>query len=67
MSFYKARTKVTSTFLNNYNTYSNALIQNVWFKTKSTESTDKQKTSFPKGVAENADQHKPTLNKIMAK
>ena len=41
-----------------------------WFKTfdskqKNTESTERQKTSFPKETVENADLHKPVLNKIM--
>ena len=47
-------------------TYFNILLQNVWFKTKkNTESTERRKTSFPKEVVENADLHKPLLNKTM--
>ena len=41
-----------------------------WFKTfdskqKNTESTERRKTSFPKETVENADLHKPVLNKIV--
>ena len=36
-----------------------------WFKIKNIESTERRKTSFPKEIVENADLHKPTLNKIM--
>ena len=35
-----------------------------WLKTKNTENTEKRKTSFRKEILENADQHKPVLNKI---
>ena len=40
-------------------------IQNIWLKTKNTESTERGKTSFRKEIVENVDQHKPVLNKIM--
>ena len=40
-----------------------------WFKNltqrKITESTERRKTSFRKEIVENADLHKPVLNKIM--
>ena len=36
----------TSTFLSNDNTYFNVLIQNIWFKAKITESTERQQTFF---------------------
>ena len=40
-----------------------------WFKTfdwkQKTESTERQKTSFPKETVENADLHKAALNKTM--
>ena len=32
---------------------------------KAQKSSERQKTSFPKESVENADFHKPTLNKIM--
>ena len=43
----------------------NALTQNNWFKAKSTESTERWKTSFPKETVEYADLHDPALNNIM--
>ena len=46
-------------------TYFNVLIQNIWFKTKNTESTIFQKASFPKEIVENAHLNKPVLNKTM--
>ena len=57
---------ITGTFLNNNNTYFNVsdskyLIQNK----KNTEIIGRRKTSFPKEIAENADLHKPVINKIM--
>ena len=42
------RIKLQSTFLNNDNAYVKTLIQNTQFKTKKTESTERQKISFPK-------------------
>ena len=33
--------------------------------TNTTESTERQKNIFPTEIVENADLHKPTLNKIM--
>ena len=47
MSFHKGE-KITEHSLNNNNTYVKALIENIQFKTKNTESTKRQKTSFPK-------------------
>ena len=41
------------------------MIQNISFKTKNTESTEIQKTSLAKEIIENADLHKPILNKTM--
>ena len=41
------------------------MIQNIRFKTKNTESTEIRRASFPKEIVENADLHKPVLNKIM--
>ena len=38
------------------------MIQNIWFKTKNTET---QKTSFPKEILENADLNNSVFNKIM--
>ena len=55
----------TSTILNNDTTYLNVLIQNIWFKTKNTESTERRNTSSPKEILENAELYKPVLNKIM--
>ena len=40
------------------------VLKNTWFKTKNTESTERQKTSFPKETVENAELHKSVLNKI---
>ena len=39
-------------------------MKNTWFKTKNTENTERQKTSFPKGTVENAELHKSVLKKI---
>ena len=42
-----------------------------WFKTfdskqkNPAESTERQKTRFPEKIVENADLHKPVLNKIL--
>ena len=41
------------------------MIQNIWFKTKNTKSTERRKTSLPKGTVENADLYKTVLNKTM--
>ena len=41
------------------------MIQNIRFKTKNTERTEIRIASFPKESVENADLHKPVLNKIM--
>ena len=38
--------------------------QNIRFKTRNTESTKRQKTSFPDEIVINTDLHKPVLNKI---
>ena len=35
------------------------MIENIWFKTKNTESLEIPKTSFPKEIVENVDLHKP--------
>ena len=43
-------------------THFNVLVQNIWFKTKKIESTERWKTSFRKEVVENVDIHKPVLN-----
>ena len=40
-------------------------IQNIWLKTKDTESTERCKISFRKEIVENVDLHKLVLNKIM--
>ena len=48
-------------------THFNVLIQNIWFKTKNTESIEKRKTIFPEEIVENAELHKPVLNKIMTR
>ena len=37
-----------------------------WFEIKNIESTERRKTRFPKEIVENADLHKPVLNKMMA-
>ena len=42
-------------------------IQNIWFKTKITGSTDRRKASFPKETIENADLHEAVLNKAMTR
>ena len=42
------------------------LIQNIWLKTKDTESTERQKTSFTEEMVENTDLDKAVLNKTMA-
>ena len=39
--------------------------ENIWFKTKNTDSTERRKISFPKETVENADLHKAVLNKTM--
>ena len=39
--------------------------KNIWFQTKSTISTKRWKTSFPKEIVEKTDLHKPVLDKIM--
>ena len=59
---YKMRTKLRTKITYHYKTYFNILIQIIWFKTKNTESTEKWKTSFPKGTVENANLNKPVLN-----
>ena len=41
------------------------MVQNIWIKTTSTESTERWKTSFGKEIVENADLHKPVLDKVM--
>ena len=41
------------------------MIQNIWFKRKNAESTERRKTSFPKETIENADIHKAVLNKTI--
>ena len=47
------------------------MIEKIWFKTKNTESTDRQKTTFQKEIveyveyAEYADLHNPVINEIM--
>ena len=41
------------------------MIQNIWFKIKNTESTERRKTSFSKETVENADINKAVLNKAM--
>ena len=41
------------------------MAQAIWFKTKNTESTERQKTSFTKETEKNADLHKTVLNKTM--
>ena len=46
-------------------THFKVLVQNIWLKTKNTESAERQKTSFRKENVENADLHKPVLNKII--
>ena len=51
------RTKLQSTFLNNNNTFVKALIENIQFKIKNTESTKRRKISFPKELVENEDLH----------
>ena len=38
--------------------------QNIRFKTRNTESTKRQKTSFPDEIVINTGLHKPVLNKI---
>ena len=52
------RTELQSTFLNNDKKYDKVLNQNIQFKTKNTERTERRKTSFPKEQVENADLHK---------
>ena len=59
---YKVKTKLQNKITQHDNTYFNALIQNISFKTKSTR---RQKTSFPKETVENVDLHKAVLNKTM--
>ena len=46
-------------------TYFNALIQNIWLKTKNIESTERWKASFPKETVANAELHKAALSKTM--
>ena len=46
-------------------THFNVFVQNVWLKTKNSESTERRKTIFRKEIVENADPHNPVLNKIM--
>ena len=43
----------------------NVLVQNIWLKTRNTEGTETQKTSFRKEILENADLNKPVLKEIM--
>ena len=40
-------------------------IQNIWLKTKNTETTERRKTSFRKKIVENVDLYKPVLNNVM--
>ena len=40
-------------------------IQNIWHKTKNTETTERRKTSFQKEIVENVDLYKPVLNNIL--
>ena len=40
-------------------------IQNIWHKTKNTETTERCKTSFQKEIVENVYLYKPILNNIM--
>ena len=63
VSFYKEN-KTTEHLLNNDNTYDKVFIQNIHFKTKNTESTERRKTSFLKEKVENAYLHNP-FKKIM--
>ena len=55
---YKVKTKLQNKITQHDNTYFNALIQNISFKTKSTR---RQKTSFPKETVENVDLHKAVI------
>ena len=41
------------------------LVQNIWIKTKNSESKGRQKTSFRKEIVENAGLHIPVFNKLM--
>ena len=41
------------------------MIQNIYIKTKNTESTERRKARFSEEIKENADLHKTVLNKIM--
>ena len=49
--------QVSSTFLSNDSSCFIVLIENIWFKTKSTESTKIQETSFPIEIVKNVDLH----------
>ena len=44
----------SSTSLDNDNTYFDVSIQNIWFKVKNTENTERRKGSFTKKTVENA-------------
>ena len=47
------------------NPYFNVFIKIISFKTENTERTKRRKICFPKEIVENADLHKPVLNKII--